>query len=43
MKMPKPRNPYARAAWNRNGAGQHKNKKWIDKNRRRKIKEEDDF
>jgi hypothetical protein len=37
----KERNFYAMSAWNRKGAGKHKNKKWLNKNKRRKIKAED--
>lgn len=35
------RNFYALSAWNRKGAGKHKNKKWLSKNKRRKVKVED--
>lgn len=31
------RNIFAIHAWNRRGAGKHKNKKWLEKNRRRKV------
>lgn len=36
MKKNKVRNIFALHAWNRK-AGKHKNKKWIFKNRRRKV------
>lgn len=43
MSKIKIRNIYAFHAWNRKGAGKHKNKKWIAKNRKRgKVDVEDE-